>query len=102
MTQFCSEPGCGVLVSSGRCVAHASHARLTQRWYHLARWQRLRIEVLQAEPFCRACRAQGRKVLTVDIDHIRSHEGRADLFWDRRNLQGLCKRCHTMKTRGGE
>jgi 5-methylcytosine-specific restriction protein A len=107
--QFCREPGCGVLVSSGRCETHAPRARLTQldykkvhRWYVSTRWLRLRAEVLQLEPFCRACRASGRKVLTVDIDHIRKHDGDDRLFWDRSNLQGLCKRCHTIKTTRGE
>jgi len=107
--QFCNEPGCGVLVPSGRCATHAPRDRLARldyrqvhRWMVSARWQRLRLEVLQDEPFCRSCRAAGRKVLTVDIDHIRKHAGDEKLFWDRMNLQGLCKRCHTIKTaRGG-
>jgi 5-methylcytosine-specific restriction protein A len=58
--------------------------------------------VLQDEPFCRECRSQGRKVLTVDIDHIVKHDGNPLRFWDRQNLQGLCKRCHTAKTTRGE
>jgi 5-methylcytosine-specific restriction protein A len=109
MTQFCGEPGCGVLVTSGRCQAHTSRARLTQlayakahRWYCSARWQRLRAEVLRDEPFCRSCLANGRKVITSDIDHIQKHNGEAVLFWNRSNLQGLCKACHAVKTaRGG-
>ena len=72
------------------------------RWYGSARWQRLRAVVLQDEPFCRACRTQGRKVLTVDIDHIVKHDGNPLRFWDRANLQGLCKGCHTAKTARGE
>lgn len=110
MTQFCSEPGCPVLVQSGRCQLHASRAarlqhemyRKVHRWYVSRRWQRLRVQVLQDEPFCRACRRAGRKTLTVDIDHIRKHDGDQSLFWDRANLQGLCKACHTVKTTRGE
>jgi 5-methylcytosine-specific restriction protein A len=107
--QFCSEPGCGVLVPSGKCDAHRPRARMsnvdyarTKPWYDSMRWRRLRVEVLQDEPFCRACRAHGIKVLTVDIDHIRKHNGDATLFWARSNLQGLCKACHTIKTTRGE
>lgn len=109
--QFCSEPGCGVLVSSGRCEKHAprAQARLLRpvyaqahRWYTSVRWQRLRLEVLQEQPLCRSCLALGRKVVTSDIDHIRKHAGDEVLFWDRRNLQGLCKGCHTAKTSRGE
>lgn len=107
--QFCSEPGCGVLVSTGRCETHAPRARLTRidyakvhRWYVSTRWQRLRLDVLQAEPFCRSCRDRGVKRLTIDVDHIRKHDGDPVLFWNRDNLQGLCKPCHTVKTNRGE
>jgi len=109
MTQFCAEPGCPALVPSGKCERHKPRVRSVQldyvqvkRWYDSARWQRLRRDVLQAEPFCRSCRSHGMKRLTVDIDHVRKHDGDALLFWDRDNLQGLCKRCHTVKTTRGE
>lgn len=107
--QFCNEPGCGVLVPNGRCPTHAPRGRLTRqdyakvhRWMVSARWLRLRAQALRDEPFCRQCRARGRKVLTVDIDHIVKHNGNAVRFWDRSNLQGLCKPCHTVKTNRGE
>lgn len=109
--QFCAAPGCGELVEAGRCPRHAPRAaaRLSDptyarahRWYGSARWQRLRAAVILDEPFCRTCRAAGRRVLTVDVDHIRKHNGIARLFWDRSNLQGLCKACHTAKTSRGE
>ena len=106
--QFCAEPGCGVLVAGGRCATHArahrayrSHDR-GERWYDIARWKRLRLEVLQAEPLCRHCRARGRTIPTEDIDHIVKHAGDPGRFWDRGNLQGLCKACHTIKTARGE
>lgn len=105
--QFCGEPGCGALVPSGRCPTHhvprpqairgAGHA-----WYSWARWRRLRADVLRTEPFCRTCRADGRKVLTTDVDHIVPHGGDARRFWDRANVQGLCKAHHTAKTTRGE
>jgi 5-methylcytosine-specific restriction protein A len=107
--QFCREPGCGVLVPSGTCAAHAPRARLTRevyaqahRWQCSTRWLRLRAEVLQDEPFCRHCRQAGRRSLTVDIDHIVKHDGDPVRFWDRSNLQGLCKPCHTVKTSSGQ
>jgi 5-methylcytosine-specific restriction enzyme A len=108
--QFCAEPGCGVLVLGGRCPVHAPRERRahvvtyanTQRMYDSVRWARLRREVIQDEPFCRACRRAGRRSLTVDVDHIVPHRGNPAVFWDRANLQGLCKRCHTTKTNRGE
>ena len=109
MTQFCSEPNCGVLVPNGKCDAHRPRARLLRqdyaqvhKWYGSARWQRLRADVLQADPFCQSCRTRGLKVLTVDVDHILKHDGDPQRFWNRANLQGLCKRCHTLKTVRGE
>ena len=105
--QFCGEPGCGVLVASGRCAAHARHRPLADRgaghvWYGSLRWRLLRADVLRTEPFCRSCRAQGRNTLTHDVDHIVKHDGDRQRFWDRANLQGLCKACHTQKTARGE
>lgn len=109
--QFCGEPGCGVLVQGGKCPTHAPRAaaRLTRqvyaqahRWYVSSRWQRLRADILRRDPFCRTCLLTGLRTLTVDIDHIHKHQGQALLFWDRENLQGLCKACHTRKTASGQ
>lgn len=105
MMQFCGEPGCGALVPNGRCATHTPRDRYTRpvyaathAWYGSLRWRLLRAEMLRAEPFCRACRADGHHVLTHDIDHITKHAGDPAKFWDRSNLQGLCKPCHTRKT----
>ena len=107
--QFCGEPGCSALVPSGRCATHAPRDRAQRpgytdvhRWYSSQAWQRLRLAVLQDEPFCRSCRAAGLNVLTTDIDHIVKHDGHAARFWDRSNLQGLCRPCHTRKTTRGD
>jgi 5-methylcytosine-specific restriction protein A len=101
--QFCGEPGCGVLVSSGRCATHVRTRPMAQRsaghaWYSYAAWRRLRLDVLRDEPFCRVCRAAGRNTVATDIDHIVKHGGDRDRFFDRGNLQSLCHRCHTAKT----
>jgi len=107
MQSFCLQPGCGALVPSGRCATHARSRPLAtrpagHRWYSCARWRRLRAELLREEPFCRTCRAQGRNVLTAEIDHIVKHDGDPGRFWDRNNCQGLCAACHHVKTgRGG-
>jgi len=98
------EPGCPVLVPFGRCPVHRL-AKLedpvVRKWYRLARWLALRDLMLQVDPFCRQCLREGRKVLTAEIDHIVPHEGVASRFWDAGNLQGLCKSCHSKKTRDG-
>ena len=107
--QFCGEPGCGVLVPRGRCPTHAPRDRATRpgyaavhRWYTSRRWQDLRGHVLREQPFCQVCRALGRKTVTAEIDHIVKHDGDPGRFWNRANLQGLCKPCHTAKTARGD
>lgn len=63
--------------------------------YGTARWQRLRWSVLEAELFtCRMCGGSHNDTSKLVADHIRPHRGDLDLFWDRSNLQCLCKGCH--------
>ncbi len=66
-------------------------------WYNSARWKRLRMEVLEAALFtCQwlGCgRVEGDTALLV-ADHVVPHRGDEALFWDRGNLQCLCKDCH--------
>src|SRR5215470_15818962 len=101
---ICLEPGCPVLVSRGRCSRHArSHKRSTTphyyRWYCLERWRYLRLKVLEHEPLCRSCKAQGLITTAHEIDHVVPHEGKRSLFWDESNVQPLCHACHARKTR---
>lgn len=63
--------------------------------YKSKRWQELRAWHLRQEPLCRFCMdfdgiATGAEV----VDHIKPHRGNDKLFWDSKNLQSLCKKCH--------
>lgn len=64
-----------------------------------AAWARLRAEVLADEPLCRHCKAIGLVTPATEVDHI--EDSRADYSDDnsRENLQGLCRTCHSIKTR---
>ena len=62
------------------------------------RWRRLRLVVLSEEPICRECKRE----LSTDVDHIKPRSTHPELAWDRDNLQGLCRSCHSEKTRRGE
>ena len=57
---------------------------------------RARQQVLDEEPFCRACLALGRRVASDVVDH------KVPLAWggsdDRANKQGLCAPCHDAKS----
>lgn len=71
----------------------------TGRWRHPV-WG-LRAQVLADNPWCVQCQQRGVLEVATDVDHIIPHDGDAALFWDRANLQGLCRGCHTRKTRAG-
>jgi len=97
--RFCSAPGCKNLVRRGRCRVHSTDGLL-----NLAAWRHpvwgLRAQVLREQPFCAGPGCT--RALTsrdAEVDHIRPHDGDMRLFLDRQNVQGLCKACHTRKTR---
>jgi 5-methylcytosine-specific restriction protein A len=77
-----------------------------RRWYYLAKWVHpdwgLRAQVLSDNPWCVQCQQHGLLVEATDIDHVIPHDSNPDRFWDRGNLQGLCRGCHTRKTRAGQ
>lgn len=64
--------------------------------YKTQRWRRLRWQVLVDELFtCRRCGVMlGADTSQLVADHIVPHRGDEGLFWDRGNLQCLCKPCH--------
>lgn len=72
-------------------------------WYKTTKWQRLRWQVLVDATFtCAMCkRIDGRSAQLV-ADHIKPHKGDEALFWDRANLQCLCKPCHDSDKQSAE
>ena len=98
--QYCAQPGCAVLVPRGACPRHTVRANATvRRWYRVARWARLRQQVLIDQAY--ACAQCGHVALALEVDHIRKHDGDPTLFWMRENLQALCPQCHIAKTKAG-
>ena len=103
---FCASPGCATLTTGRRCRAHAveaEHARpnyALRRWYRTPRWKSLRAQIVREAGYtCAHCR---KVVLRLEVDHISKHEGDPRRFWNRANLQALCRRCHQRKTQRGE
>ena len=88
----------------GRCQEHArtqEKARYnadTRKWYCTTDWAILRQAVLADDPICVMCKIAP----STDVDHKVPHRGNYILFWDRDNLQGLCKSCHSAKTQKGQ
>lgn len=59
-------------------------------------WQRVRALVLNEEPMCRQCAADGRHVAAEHVDHdVALAAGGTN---DRSNLIPLCHSCHSRKT----
>lgn len=99
----CLTPGCPGLAPKGKSRCPSCQDRFGykkpeyHKMYNNARWDTLRARVLHDEPFCVEC-----KHLATVVDHIVPHRGDQKLFYDRNNLQALCKTCHDRKTARGE
>ena len=103
--RYCCVPGCGALAErgSGRCARHAlaQYRRIrrdSDEWYKTKRWGAMRADQLRREPLCRECLAHGKVEAATECDHIVPHKGDRNLFFDPKNLQSLCKKCHSAKT----
>lgn len=105
----CTYPGCGVLTMSGRCEAHKHVERERKQQYdksrgsahsrgYTSKWTQYSKDYRSRHPLCVECEKHGRLILADVVDHIIPHRGDMALFWDKSNHQGLCKRCHDIKT----
>lgn len=74
--------------------------------YTHRRWRNLRDRHLSKHPLCVMCEAEGRTTQAKIVDHRIPHRGDMALFWDRNNLQSLCKPHHDVTKqsleKGGE
>ena len=61
-------------------------------------YRRFRKRILSRDRFCAQCRVEGRTTLSRELDHIERPRSESE-FWDPENAQGLCARCHGLKTR---
>jgi len=69
---------------------------VAQALYATRQWKELRAQVLREANGRCATKNCARPACIVD--HVRPHRGSNSLFFDRDNLQALCKRCHDRKT----
>lgn len=80
---------CQIAATRERNARHdAGRPSARQRGYNHD-WRKARRDHLDQHPYCTMC---GKPATTVD--HIIAHRGDPALFWNRRNWQPLCTRCH--------
>jgi 5-methylcytosine-specific restriction protein A len=66
-----------------------------------ARWRRLRLKKLQAQPLCECCNNKGKITPATEVHHVTPVESvtgvnqMEDLMFDYNNLMSLCHKCHS-------
>ena len=71
--------------------------RADSHLYNTSAWRKIREKVLADNPICYVCR----KNLSTEADHIIPHRKNKGLFYDTRNILGICKSCHREKSSAG-
>lgn len=103
---FCRAAYCTALVEGGYCPAHAAAKEQgrtnvdLRRLYRTVRWSELRRIVLQEEPLCPECAAEGFIGATEDVHH--TQKATRENFFNRAILHALCHKHHSRHTQRGE
>ncbi len=91
-----------MLVKGGRCTTHSTKRIVrdpaVKKLYNSQQWKAMRAAQLAKDPWCAECSKKDALVMATEVDHIQSHQGNAQLFFDANNLQSLCKPHHSSKT----
>ena len=97
----CTKPGCTAFSTKGsRCDRHQvkwDPARGSKGSRYGNDWPKIRMAVLDRDDYqCVSCAKKGYVRAANEVDHITPKSlGGDDSF---KNLQSLCKQCHTKKT----
>ena len=114
----CNQPGCSELVKAEftYCENHREIKKEKKRerdkkynkekrdpklrkFYSSWKWRKCRDKYVKQNPLCEKCKENGKTVEADEVDHIIPVKVRFDLRFDFENLQSLCKRCHSIKSR---
>ena len=66
--------------------------------YNNSRWRKVRQAQISKAPLCQRCLSFDLVTIATDADHQTPHRGNNKLMWDSKNLQSLCRSCHSWKT----
>lgn len=93
----CANPRCPKTSRARYCdTCKPSHGRGTRQERGYGKeWQRLRKLVLSEQPICAEANCFA---AATEVDHINRFTRGGPGHFDRDNLQGLCKPCHSRKT----
>ena len=100
----CKYPNCPKLTEGNYCEVHQSEMEYKprrksyNRLYSTSRWKAIRLHILSKQPLCTQCMKTKRITPATVVDHVNPHKGNEELFYDKANLQPLCKSCHDRKT----
>ncbi len=108
----CRYSGCIRLVHGGYCEQHQhiiddqkrakenQYNKQRPTWHKLydRKWRGYTKIYLAKHPYCVECLKNNKHTTAEEVDHIVPHKGDLNLFWDQKNHQGLCKKCHSKKT----
>ena len=100
----CSKPGCKKLTTERYCDEHRKQERRRydqQRGSAASRgydrtWQKIREQVLDGEPLCRRCQAEGKTRPAEMIHHIDRDSRNNRLS----NLEPICRMHHELEHKG--
>jgi len=107
----CSYSGCPKITSSRFCEKHERSVKKKsqqydrerdqteeRQWIHSPRWRKASRMFLDEHPLCAECERKGRTTGAYLVDHIESHRGDHEKFWNQSNWQSMCGSCHSSKT----
>jgi len=78
-----------------RDTRRGRHREPGRAWRSTSRWQRLRAQVIAAQPWCSTCGA----TTDLTVDHIHPVSRGGDPY-DPANCRTLCRRCNSAKGAG--
>lgn len=64
-----------------------------QSLYQTKEWKEFRFRFLAKNKYCYCCNAS-----SDTVDHIITHKGKIDVFFDAHNMMPMCKPCHDYVT----
>ena len=105
----CMTPMCGKVTNQGHYCTQCRERKTKQTnrirgevsdlgFYKEKRWRDTSRYILQKEPLCRTCMAQGNVTEAKHVDHIMPIK-QGGKRYDEDNLQPLCIPCHNRKTK---